>query len=95
VFVYIVTIAEDAPAASAASIAVEADGPAHFVHPGQSVGDWDVLAINDDWTGTNPVVWLRHDGEICSARLAANPQRSRASQVAPQRRPMPQRFFRR
>lgn len=95
VFVYIVTVAEQAPDASAASLAVGPDGPAQFVHPGQSVGDWDVLAINDDWTGTSPVVWLRHEGEVCSARLAGNPQRSRVSQVAPQRRPMPQRFFRR
>jgi hypothetical protein len=95
VFVYIVTVAEQAPYASAASLAVEPDAPAHFVHSGQSVGDWEVLAIKDDWTGTSPVVWLRHEGEVCRARFAGNPQRSRTSQLAPQRRPMPQRFFRR
>lgn len=94
VFVYIVTVAEHAPD-SAASIAIEPNAPARFMHPGQSVGDWDVLAIADDWSGTSPVVWLRHEGEVCSARLGSNPQRSRASQDASPRRPMPQRFFRR
>lgn len=75
VFVYIVSISEGLPAASAASLAVGKTSPARFKRPGQSIGDWEVLAITDDWSGANPGVWLLKDNAICRAELAGNPAR--------------------
>ncbi len=74
VFVYIVSTSE-APAASAASLAVGKASPARFRRPGQSIGDWEVLAITDDWSGVNPGVWLLKDDAVCRAELAGNPAR--------------------
>lgn len=74
VFVYIVTTSEH-PRDSAASMAVGKKGPARFRRPGQTMGEWEVLAITDDWTGLNPAVWLLKDHEICRAELAGNPSR--------------------
>jgi hypothetical protein len=39
------------------------------------LGDWEVLAITDDWTGLNPGVWLVKDWQVCRAELAGNPSR--------------------
>jgi hypothetical protein len=75
VFVYIVSIAEAAPMASAASLAIGKGSPARFRRPGQRIGDWEVLAITDDWSGANPGVWLLKDNAICRAELAGNPTR--------------------
>jgi hypothetical protein len=75
IFVYIVTLAEGAPRRSAASIGVGKKGPARLRHPGETLGDWTVLAITDDWTGINPNVWLEKDGAACRAELAGNPSR--------------------
>lgn len=75
IFVYIVTIAEEAPERSAASIGVGKKGPARFRRPGDAIGDWTVVAISDDWTGLNPDVWLEKDGTVCRAELAGNPSR--------------------
>lgn len=75
IFVYIVTLAEGAPLQSSASLGIGKQGPARFRRPGQSVGDWTVLAISDDWTGLNPQVWLERDGLACRAELAGNPSR--------------------
>jgi hypothetical protein len=75
VFVYIVTTFEHAPSHSAASLAVSRSAPARFRRPGQTIGTWEVLAITEDWTGLNPIVWLARDGEICRAELAGNPSR--------------------
>jgi hypothetical protein len=74
-FVYVVSIQEGAPRASAVSFATDAKSPAKYAHPGQKVGDWEVLAITDDWSGTDPSVWLIHDGEVCRAGLTGNPAR--------------------
>jgi hypothetical protein len=74
VFVYIVSVA-DAPMASAASLAVGKSARARFRRPGQSIGDWEVLAISDDWSGTNPGVWLLDGNAVCRAELAGNPTR--------------------
>ena len=75
VFVYIVSIAEAAPMASAASLAIGKGSPARFRRPGQRIGDWEVLAITDDWSGANPGVWLLKDNAVCRAELAGNPTR--------------------
>jgi hypothetical protein len=75
VFVYIVSMAEAAPMASAASLAIGKGSPARFRRPGQRIGDWEVLAITDDWSGANPGVWLLKDNAVCRAELAGNPAR--------------------
>lgn len=75
VFVYIVSIAEGAPTASAASLAIGKGSPARFRRPGQRIGDWEVLAITDDWSGANPGVWLLKGNTVCRAELAGNPTR--------------------
>lgn len=75
VFVYIVSVAEAAPRSSAASLAVGKTSPARFRRPGQRIGDWEVLAITDDWSGANPAVWLLKDNAVCRAELAGNPAR--------------------
>lgn len=75
VFVYIVTIAEGAPRLSAASIGIGKKAPARFRRPGETIGDWTVLAITDDWPGIEPDVWLEKDGSACRAELAGNPSR--------------------
>lgn len=78
VFVYIVSIAEGSPLASTASLAVGKTSPARLRRPGQRIGDWDVLAITDDWTGANPAVWLLKGNAVCRAELAGNPTRVHA-----------------
>lgn len=75
VFVYIVTVAEGAPRHSAASLGIGKAGPARFRRPGERLGEWTVLAIEDDWLGLNPDVWLEKDGRLCRAELAGNPAR--------------------
>jgi hypothetical protein len=75
IYVYIVSVAEGAPRWSAASIGVGKEGPARLRRPGESIGDWTVLAISDDWTGLNPDVWLEKDGRACRAELEGNPSR--------------------
>jgi hypothetical protein len=57
-----------------------------FGRPGETIGDWTVLAITDDSTGVNPDVWLEKDGAACRAELAGNPSRI---QQTPKRRPRP------
>ena len=79
VFVYIVTIAEDSPRHSAASFATQESARARFVRPGESVGGWELLAITDDWTGVNPVVWLIHGDQVCRTGLTGNVARVRAA----------------
>jgi hypothetical protein len=74
-FVYAITILEGAPGASAVSFATDAKSPGKYAHPGQKVGDWEVLSITDDWSGANPSAWLIHEGEVCRARLTGNPAR--------------------
>jgi hypothetical protein len=78
VFVYIVSIAEAAPMASAASLGIGKGSPARFRRPGQRIGDWEVLAITDDWSGANPGVWLLKGNAVCRAELAGNPTRVHA-----------------
>jgi hypothetical protein len=78
VFVYIVSIAEAAPMASAASLGIGKGSPARFRRPGQRIGDWEVLAITDDWSGANPGVWLLKNNAVCRAELAGNPTRVHA-----------------
>jgi hypothetical protein len=46
-----------------------------MVRPGQWLGEWEVLAITDDWSGMRPGVWLRRGAEVCRARLNGNPER--------------------
>jgi hypothetical protein len=75
VFVYIVSVAEAAPMASAASLAVGKTSPARFRRPGDFIGDWEVLAITEDWSGMNPAVWLLKGDGVCRAELAGNPAR--------------------
>jgi hypothetical protein len=75
VFVYIVTTFQHSPLDSAASLASSQTGPARLRRVGQSLGEWEVLAITDDWTGLNPSVWLLKDREVCRAELAGNPSR--------------------
>jgi hypothetical protein len=77
VFVYIVTISEQSPRHSAVSFATKDTARSSFARPGQAVGPWEVLAITDDWTGTNPVVWLTRDDEVCRTGLTGNPIRAR------------------
>jgi hypothetical protein len=74
VFVYIVSVAE-VPTASAASLAVGKTSPARFRRPGDRIGDWEVLAITEDWSGMNPAVWLLKGDAVCRAELAGNPAR--------------------
>ena len=75
VFVYVVSIAESAPRRSAVSMATKGTGRAKYAHPGQRVDDWEVLAITDDWSGTNPTVWLARNAEVCRSGLTGNPAR--------------------
>jgi hypothetical protein len=75
VFVYIVSMVEDAPEHSAASIGVGRKAPARFRRPGEKIGEWRILAISDDRTGLNPGVWLEKDGAVCRAELEGNPAR--------------------
>jgi hypothetical protein len=74
VFVYIVSVAE-APTGSAASLGVGKNSPARFRRPGDRIGDWEVLAITEDWSGMNPAVWLLKGNAVCRAELAGNPAR--------------------
>lgn len=74
-FVYAVSLLEGAPRASAVSFATDASSAGKYAHPGQKVGDWEVLSITDDWSGSDPSVWLIHDGEVCRAHLTGNPAR--------------------
>ncbi|MEO8182338.1 MAG: hypothetical protein ABI895_26175 [Deltaproteobacteria bacterium] len=78
VFVYIVTVAENAPSRSAASFATSETARTNFAHPGEVVGGWELLAITDDWTGANPVVWLLREDEVCRTGLTGNPARLQA-----------------
>lgn len=80
VFVYIVSISDHGGAHSSASLAAHPAGKARFRRVGQSVGDWEVLWISDDWSGVNPAVWLIRGQEVCRAELAGNPQREIALQ---------------
>jgi hypothetical protein len=89
IFVYIVTLVEDAPRLSSASIGVGETGPARFRRPGQTVGAWTLLAISDDWSGLQPRVWLAKKGTACLAKLAGNPTRSHQTSTPPAARPAP------
>jgi hypothetical protein len=89
IFVYIVTLVEDAPRLSSASIGVGETGPARFRRPGQTVGEWTLLAISDDWSGLRPKVWLVKDGTACLAKLAGNPTRSHHTPPAARPTPKP------
>ena len=82
---YIVTLALGAPDRSAAAIAMSRDARAHTVHPGQWIGEHEVLAITDDWTGAHPHVWLRRGIEVCRATLNGNPARVVAPPVKQKR----------
>lgn len=75
IFVYIISVAEDAPTRSAASLGIGHEGPARFRRPGDTIGDYNVLAIADDWSGLEPGVWLEKDGSVCRAKLAGNSAR--------------------
>jgi hypothetical protein len=86
VFVYIVSVAEAAPMASAASLAVGKASPARFRRPGDRIGDWEVLAITEDWSGMNPAVWLLKGDAVCRAELAGNPARVHVS-LRPAKKP--------
>jgi hypothetical protein len=81
-FVYIVTVSERSPRHSAVSFATSSDARARFARPGQVVEQWEVLAITEDWTGHNPVVWLLRAGEVCRAGLTGNPARLQAALAA-------------
>jgi hypothetical protein len=83
VFVYIVTLSDDAPEWSAASLGLGKSGPARIRYPGDTLGDFTVLSINDDSTGLNPEVWLERDGVVCRAELAGNPARVHVPLKAP------------
>lgn len=74
IYVYIVSIADD-PRLSAASLGVGKASPARLRRPGSSIGEWNVVSINDDWSGINPDVWLRKGSSLCRAELAGNPSR--------------------
>jgi hypothetical protein len=74
-FVYIVSIAPRFPEQSAVSIAVGRGAPGRFRRIGQSIDEWEVAAIRDDWSGLNPEVWLSHEERLCRAELAGNPAR--------------------
>lgn len=75
VHVYIVSLSPLHPERSAASLATTGIGRAHVVSPGQWIGDWELLAITDDWSGAKPHVWLQRGTEVCRARLDGNPAR--------------------
>lgn len=77
IFVYAVSISPSFPEYSAASIAPGADSRGRFRQIGQSIGDWEVSAIIDDWSGLNPEVWLSRDELLCRAELAGNSKRNR------------------
>lgn len=80
VFVYIVTLSERSPRHSAVSFATSDSVRSSFARPGQMVGPWEVLAITDDWTGANPMVWLVQGDEVCRTGLTGNPVRARMAQ---------------
>ncbi len=80
VFVYAVTLVERSPLESAVSLGISPSSPATLVRPGQATNGWEVLAITDDWTGMMPVVWLRHEDQVCRAGLTGNPARVKAVQ---------------
>jgi hypothetical protein len=82
-----VTIAEGAPLHSAASLGIGKRGRARLRRPGERIGDWTVLAIEDDWTGLNPDVWLEKDGQACRAELAGNPDRVHEALKKPKPKP--------
>jgi hypothetical protein len=86
VFVYIVTTFEHSPRDSAASLASSRSGPARFRRVGQMLGDWEVLAITDDWTSLNPRVWLLRGHEICRVELAGNPARIHVDPKPPEKK---------
>lgn len=75
IYVYIVSVAEGDPRQSAASLSVGKTSPARFRQPGNSIGEWEVVSIHDDWSGVNPDVWLRKGTSLCRAELAGNPAR--------------------
>jgi len=91
VFVYIVTVAENAPSRSAVSFATSETAQANLARPGERVGGWELLAITDDWTGANPVVWLLRDDEVCRTGLTGNPARVKAILQQEQRERLAQR----
>jgi hypothetical protein len=75
VFVYIVSVVEPDVRLSVASLGIGNDGPARLRHLGDRIGDWQVAAITDDWSGLRPEVWLVRGETYCRARLAGNPSR--------------------
>jgi hypothetical protein len=75
IFVYIVSVVEPDARLSVASLGVGHDGPARLRHLGDRIGDWEVAAITDDWSGLRPEVWLVRGEAYCRARLAGNPSR--------------------
>jgi hypothetical protein len=81
VFVYLVTVFEDSPRDSAVSFAPSAKESASFARPGQKVGDWEVLAITETWSGMMPIVWLARDAEVCRVGLTGNVERVKAIQA--------------
>ena len=91
IYVYIVSVVEGDPQQSAASLSLGKTSPARFRQPGGSIGEWEVVSINDDWSGVNPDVWLRKGSSLCRAELAGNPSRVHV----PSRPPAKQRTRRR
>ncbi len=79
VHVYIVTVSVDDPSQSTASISTAASGDGSYRRVGDFIGDYEVKAIRDDWTGLAPKVWLAHDGELCYAPLTGSEQREKAA----------------
>jgi hypothetical protein len=75
VFVYIVSIADGSPRRSAATIGIGKKARSQLRRPGETIGEWTILAISDDRTGINPDVWLEKDGAVCRAELEGNPAR--------------------
>jgi hypothetical protein len=76
-FVYIVSISPRFPERSAASIASGPSARGRFRRLGQSIEDWEVTAIRDDWSGLNPEVWLSRGEQVCRAELAGNAARTK------------------
>jgi transposase len=46
---------------------------------GQTIGSFEVIAITDDWSGLNPIVWLKDGREICRVALDGNELREKRS----------------
>jgi hypothetical protein len=79
IYVYIVTVSVQDPTQSTASLSLSGTGRGLYRRVGDRIGQFEVMAIHDDWTGLDPKVWLRKGDEVCHATLEGNDARQKAA----------------